>query len=62
MSEDEAWIAHKGNRFTVDPAEDATRVSPITKLDVMSPGAPISAEHLLLDEMTRAWERDWSDL
>jgi antitoxin (DNA-binding transcriptional repressor) of toxin-antitoxin stability system len=56
----EIWVTHKGRRFKIAPeAGSGSRLSRITPLEVINsePDAPS-----LQEEMTRAWEKDWSTL
>lgn len=63
----EVWVRHKGRRFRIAPeAQTAGRLSRITPLEVMRPGAPDLNDPALKAElqsaMEKAWEDDWSIL
>ncbi len=59
---DEVWVAYKGRRLQLVPEGGVSRLSRVTRLDVIDSETPASAERVLREEMTRAWERDWSEL
>ncbi len=59
----EVWVTHKGRRFRIVPdAPVSSRLSRITQLEVVNPNFPELKGSHLLEEMTRAWEKDWDDL
>lgn len=68
MAGHEVWVAHKGRRFRVSPEEGCgTRLSRITPLEVVAaeasaPGDGVPGDLSMQEEMTRAWESDWSTL
>ena len=62
MAGDEVWVAHKGRRLQLTPEGGVSRLSRVTRLDVVDSETLGAAEHQLREEMTRAWERDWSEL
>lgn len=59
----EVWVIHKGRRFKVAPDNSpSSRLSRITTLEVINPKSPELNDPSLQEEMTHAWERDWSSL
>jgi hypothetical protein len=67
MDGKEVWVMHKGRRFKVVPEiMPGSRLSRITPLAVINPSTPAGSikrsDRSLLQEMVRAWERDWSTL
>jgi len=59
----EVWVAYKGRRFRIAPEKQpASRLARITPLEVVNPEGPQPNDPSLQEEMTRAWERDWSNL
>lgn len=57
----DVWVLHNGRRFKIAPdPKPGSRLSRISRLDIMNPND--SGRPSLLEEMTRAWESDWSDL
>jgi hypothetical protein len=61
MDGSEIWVIHKGRRFKIAPDDSPTRLSRITPLEVVNPRSQ-SDSSTLLQEMTKAWEKDWSSL
>lgn len=58
----EVWVSYKGRRFRIAPEGAAAgRLARVTPLQVINPDAD-QADTSLLEEMTRAWEKDWSSL
>lgn len=58
----EVWVSYKGRRFRIAPENaSAGRLARITPLQVINPDAG-EGDTTLLEEMTRAWEKDWSGL
>lgn len=58
----EVWVTYKGRRFRIAPeGVPVSRLARITPLQVLNPDATES-DTSLLEEMTRAWEQDWSSL
>lgn len=58
----EVWVTYKGRKFRIAPeGAPASRLERITPLQVLNPDASQN-ESSLLEEMTRAWEQDWSSL
>ncbi len=63
MAGDQVWVAHKGKRFRVAPEDGGvSRLSRITQLQIVDPETPASMDISLREEMTRAWESDWTSL
>jgi len=59
----EVWVTYKGRRFRIAPEnQPASRLARITPLEVVNPEGPKLDDPSLQEEMTRAWEKDWSDL
>jgi prevent-host-death family protein len=61
----EVWITHKGRRVKVVPEiEPGSRLNRITPLALINSagGSLKQKDRSLLEEMARAWERDWSTL
>ena len=59
----EVWVSYKGRRFRIAPEnQSASRLDRITPLDVVNPEAQQLNDPSLQEEMTRAWEKDWSEL
>lgn len=59
----EVWVTYKGQRFKVAPEnKPAGRLHNITPLEVINPEASDLNDRSLLEEMARAWEKDWSTL
>ncbi len=62
MEGDEVWVSHKGQRFRLAPdGKPISRLSRITPLEVINE-SPRLSDSSLQEEMTRAWEKDWSTL
>jgi len=62
MEGNEVWVRYKGRRFRIAPeGSSGSRISRVTPLQVINPEAS-PEEPALLEEMTRAWEKDWSAL
>ena len=58
----DVWVTYKGRRFRIAPeGQPTSRLARVTPLSIVNAGAE-GAETSLLEEMTRAWEEDWSDL
>jgi prevent-host-death family protein len=58
----EVWVTYKGRRFRIMPEnQPAGRLARVTALAVINHKAKAS-DAALLEEMTRAWEQDWSTL
>lgn len=65
MNGNEVWVTHKGRRFKITPDNrPSSRLSRITPLEVVNPESPELDDPSLslVEEMVRAWERDWSTL
>jgi antitoxin (DNA-binding transcriptional repressor) of toxin-antitoxin stability system len=59
----EVWVTYKGRRLRIAPEnQPATRLARITPLEVINPEGPKLDDPSLGEEMTRAWEQDWSEL
>jgi hypothetical protein len=62
MDGSEVWVVHKGRRFKIAPdMAPLSRLSRLTPLEVINP-EPQSDTSSLLEEMAKAWEKDWSSL
>lgn len=63
LSGNEVWVIHKGRRIRITP-EDAlgSRLSRITPIEITNPKSQELDNRSLQEEMTRAWEKDWSTL
>jgi len=62
MEGGEVWVTYKGRRFRIAPeGRIGSRLARVTPLVVLNPEAG-QQESVLLEEMTRAWEKDWSSL
>ena len=58
----EVWVSYKGRRFRIAPeGVPVGRLARVTPLQVINPDAD-QEDTSLLEEMTRAWEKDWSSL
>ena len=63
MEGGELWVTHKGRRFRLAPENaPGSRLSRITLLEVVNPESSELSTPSLQEEMTRAWEKDWSTL
>lgn len=63
MEGKEVWVTNKGRRFKIAPENaPGSRLSRISSMDVINPEATGSDDRSLLEEMARAWEKDWSEL
>lgn len=63
MAGSEVWVVHKGRRFKIAPEHASdSRLSRITPLEVLNSESPEPEALSLQEEMTRAWEKDWSTL
>jgi hypothetical protein len=63
MGGSEVWVVHKGRRFKIAPEHGSgSRLSRITPLEVINSESPESDATSMQEEMTRAWEKDWSTL
>lgn len=63
MAGTDVWVVHKGRRFKVAPENvPSRRLDRITPLEVVNPESPELSDSGLQEEMTRAWEKDWSSL
>ena len=59
----EVWVTYKGRRLRIAPEnQPTTRLARITPLEVINPESPKLDDPSLGEEMTHAWERDWSEL
>lgn len=58
----EVWVTHKGKRFRIVPEEKPDKLSRITRMQIINPDVPESAELEMKEEMRREWERDWDEL
>lgn len=59
----EVWVTYKGRRLRIAPEnQPTTRLARITPLEVINPEGQKLDDLSLGEEMTRAWERDWSEL
>ena len=57
------WVKHRGLRFRLAPDHaPGNRLSRVTPLEVINPGASAARDSSLQEEMALAWERDWSTL
>jgi antitoxin (DNA-binding transcriptional repressor) of toxin-antitoxin stability system len=60
MEGKQVWVTYKGRRFRIAPEDPPTsRLDRIVPLDLINNSVDDSS---LLEEMTRAWERDWDEL
>lgn len=58
----EIWVTYRGRRFQIAPENKrAGRLAKLTPLKVVNSHKG-QKDSCLLEEMTRAWERDWADL
>ncbi|MGC8548154.1 MAG: hypothetical protein ACP5M4_00525 [Acidobacteriaceae bacterium] len=58
----EVWVSCKGRRFRIAPeGTPAGRLARVTPLQVIHPD-PVQGDASMLEDMTRAWEKDWSSL
>jgi hypothetical protein len=56
----DVWVTHKGRRFKIVPeGQPVSRLSRITRMDVINYAAGGLENTGLLEEMTREWEADW---
>lgn len=56
----EVWFTHKGRRIKIVPeGKPVSRLSRITRMDVINYAEGGLENTGLLEEMTRAWEADW---
>jgi antitoxin (DNA-binding transcriptional repressor) of toxin-antitoxin stability system len=56
----EVWVTHKGRRFRIVPEnQPGSRLSRITRMDVINYAEGSLENTGLLEEMTREWEADW---
>jgi len=59
----EVWVSYKGRRFRIAPEnQPASRLERLTPLDVVNPDNEQLNDSSLQEEMSRAWEKDWSEL
>ena len=59
----EVWVSYKGRRFRIAPEDQpSSRLDRITPLEVVNPAGRQLNDPSLKEEMTRAWEKDWSEL
>ena len=59
----EVWVSYKGRRFRIAPEnQPASRLERLTPLDVVNPDNEQLKDSSLQEEMSRAWEKDWSEL
>jgi hypothetical protein len=55
----EIWVTHKGRRLKLVPeGQPVSRLSRITPLDILAPGASLDDDSWKLD-MMRGWEQKW---
>jgi antitoxin (DNA-binding transcriptional repressor) of toxin-antitoxin stability system len=55
----EVWVTHKGRRLKIVPeGKPVSRLSRITPLDILVPGANLEDDSWK-QEMMREWERKW---
>jgi antitoxin (DNA-binding transcriptional repressor) of toxin-antitoxin stability system len=60
MEGKQVWVTYKGRRFRIAPEDPPpSRLDRIVPLDLINNSVDDSS---LLEEMTRAWERDWDEL
>ena len=63
MSGGEVWVIHKGHRFRIAPEDvPGSRLSRIAPIEITNPKSQELDNRSLQEEMTRAWEKDWSTL
>ena len=59
----EIWVSYKGRRVRIAPEnQPASRLDRVTPLEVVNSESPQLNDPSLQEEMTRAWEKDWSGL
>jgi len=59
----EVWVSYKGRRFRIAPEnQPASRLERLTPLEVVNPETEQLNDPSLQQEMSRAWEKDWSEL
>ncbi|WP_164981624.1 type II toxin-antitoxin system prevent-host-death family antitoxin [Silvibacterium dinghuense] len=62
MEGKQVWVTYKGRRFRIAPEESPpSRLDRMTPLEVIAPGVDLDNSSML-EEMERAWEKDWSEL
>lgn len=54
----EVWVSHKGRRLRLVPEHAPSKLSRITPMQIIVPGADIGDDSWKA-EMTREWERKW---
>jgi antitoxin (DNA-binding transcriptional repressor) of toxin-antitoxin stability system len=54
----EVWVSHKGRRLRLVPEHASSKLSRITPMQIIVPGAEIE-DKSWKREMTREWERKW---
>ena len=54
----EVWVSHKGRRLRLVPEHAPSKLSRITAMQIIVPGADIE-DKSWKEEMTREWERKW---
>jgi antitoxin (DNA-binding transcriptional repressor) of toxin-antitoxin stability system len=60
MEGKQVWVTYKGRRFRIAPEDPPpSRLDRIVPLNLIDESVDDSK---LLEEMTRAWERDWDEL
>jgi antitoxin (DNA-binding transcriptional repressor) of toxin-antitoxin stability system len=59
----EVWVTYKGRRFRIAPENRPTsRLARITPLEIVNSEGLGLDDPSLREEMTHAWEQDWSEL
>jgi antitoxin (DNA-binding transcriptional repressor) of toxin-antitoxin stability system len=60
MEGKQVWVTYRGRRFRIAPEDPPpSRLDRIVPLNLIDESVDDSK---LLEEMTRAWERDWDEL
>lgn len=63
MTGSEVWVTHKGRRFRIAPErQTGSRLGRITPLEIVNSESAELDTSSLQEDMTRAWEKDWSTL
>ena len=55
---DEVWVSHKGRRVRIVAEQAPSRLSRITPMDIIVPGADLEDDSWKAD-MMREWEEKW---
>jgi hypothetical protein len=64
---EDVWFTHKGRRIKIVPEDrPVSRLSRITPIEIINPETPDLLDPVLkdqrLEEIQKAWERDWEEL